>query len=157
VKDKVPSSYNGARRSAQPLGISLHMSETALAILRKVGSRIALIASVLFVLFAAQWLVFRCPLPFVASLWNRDSYDGTTFHTRYRIADGLELSGHLKGKARAEVLALLGPPPKTDKFPEHGLVYRLGPGRVWTSLDYEWLRVDFDSDGRVTTAEVVSD
>jgi len=133
------------------------MSDAALAILRKIGSRIVLIGSVLFVLFAAQWLVFRCPLPFVASLWSVDSYDGTTFNTRYRIADGLELSGRLEGKDRGEVLALLGPPPKTDKFPEHGLVYRLGPGRGWTSLDYEWLLVDFDSDGRVTTAEVVSD
>jgi hypothetical protein len=132
------------------------MSEAALATLRKVGSRIVLIASVLFVLFAAQWLVFRCPLPFVASLWNVDSYDGTTFDTRHRIAEGLELGGRLEGKARTEVLALLGPPPKTDKFPEHGLVYRLGPG-PWTSLDYEWLLVDFDSGGRVINAEVVSD
>jgi hypothetical protein len=133
------------------------MSEAALAILRKVGSRIVLIASVLFALFAAQWLVLRCPLPFVASLWNVDSYDGTMFDTRYRIADGLELSGRLTGKTRSEVLALLGPPPKTDKWPEHGLVYRLGPGRSFTSLDYEWLLVDFHSDGRVTNAEVVSD
>ena len=133
------------------------MSKEALAVLRKVGSRIFLIASMLFVLFAAQWLVFRCPLPFVASLWNVDSYEGNTFQTRYRIADGLEISGRLKGKVRTEVLALLGPPPKTDKFPEHGLVYRLGPGRGWTALDYEWLLVDFDSVGRVVNAEVVSD
>jgi hypothetical protein len=133
------------------------MSNAALAMLRKVASRVVLIASVLFALFAAQWLAFRCPLPFVAFLWNVDYHDGTTFHTRYRIADGLELGGRLGGMTRAEVLALLGPPPKTDKFPEHGLVYVLGPGRGWTSLDYEWLLVDFDSADRVINAEVVSD
>jgi hypothetical protein len=128
------------------------MSDTALGILRRVGSRIVLVTSVLFVL----WLVFRCPLPFVAFLWNVDYYDGTMFNTRYRIADGLELSGRLGGMNRTEVFAVLGPPPETDKFPEHGLVYKLGPGRGM-SLDYEWLLVDCDSDGRVANASVVSD
>jgi hypothetical protein len=132
------------------------MFETALSSLKKFGSRVLLIAVVLFAVFAVTWIVFRCPLPFVASLWHVD-YDGTMFNTRYRIADGLELSGRLGGKTRSEVLALLGPPPPTDKFGEHGLVYKLGPARSWTSLDYEWLLVDFDAAGRATKVDVVSD
>jgi len=123
-----------------------------LAILRKVGSRIVLIASVLFVLICAQWLVFRCPLPFVASLWHVDIH-GTTFNTRYRIADGLKLSGHLVGMTRPEVLALLGPPSPTDKWEDRGLVYVLEPA----ALDFDWLLVDFDSAGKVSKVEMMSD
>jgi hypothetical protein len=132
------------------------MSEGVLAILRKVGSRVALIASVLASIFFVVWLTFSCPLPFVASLWHVDIH-GTTFNSRYRVADGLEFSGRLDGMPKSEVLALLGPPPATDKWEEHGLVYVLGPGRSWASLDYEWLLIDFDSGGRVANVDVVSD
>jgi len=128
------------------------MSEQALASLRKIGSRVVLVAGVLFAATFAVWLVFRCPLPFVASLWHVDVH-GTTFNSRYRIADGLKLSGRLVGMTRPEVLALLGPPPPTDKWEDHGLVYVLEPA----ALDFEWLLVDFDSAGKVSSVEVVSD
>jgi hypothetical protein len=132
------------------------MNEAVLGSLRKVGSRLALVAGTLVGIAFVFWLVFSCPLPFVASLWH-SSLDGTTFNTRYRVADGLELTGRLNGKSRAEVLDLLGPPPPTDKFEDHGLVYVLGPERSWISLDYEWLLVDFDSAGRTAKVTVVSD
>jgi hypothetical protein len=132
------------------------MNEAVLGSLRKVGSRVALIAGTLASIAFVFWLIFSCPLPFVASLWHAN-LDGTTFNTRYRVADGLELTGRLKGKSRSEVLEMLGPPPPTDKFEGHGLVYVLGPERRWISLDYEWLLVDFDSAGRVSNAAVVSD
>jgi hypothetical protein len=132
------------------------MTERVSGILRKVGSRVALVAVILFVAIAIPWIVFRCPLPFVASLWNVDVH-GTTFNSRYRVADGLELSGRLDDMTRSQVLDFLGPPPATDKFQDHGLVYVLGPQRSWISLDYEWLLVDFDSAGRVSNVEVTSD
>jgi hypothetical protein len=132
------------------------MNEALLGSLRKVGSRAALVAGALVSIAFAFWLVFSCPLPFVASLWH-SSLDGTTFNTRYRVADGLELTGRLNGKTKAEVLELLGPPPPTDKFEDHDLVYVLGPERSWISLDYEWLLVDFDSTGRASSVTVVSD
>jgi hypothetical protein len=132
------------------------MNEAVLGSLRKVGSRLALVAGILVGIAFVFWLVFGCPLPFVASLWH-SSLDGTTFNTRYRVADGLELTGRLNGKSRAEVLDLLGLPPPTDKFEDHGLVYVLGPERSWISLDYEWLLVDFDSSGRTSNVTVVSD
>ena len=131
--------------------------ESALATLKNVGSALGKFLGVIVLIFAAQWLVFRCPLPFIAPLWNVVSYDESFLHTRYRVADGLELSGKLDGKNRAEVLALLGPPPPTNKFSEYGLVYRLGPGRSWASLDFEWLVIDFNSAGRVAGAKVVYD
>src|SRR5688500_15217818 len=132
------------------------MSDRVLAILRKAGSRVVLIASVLASIFLVIWLTFGCPLPFIAPLWHVDVH-GTAFNTRYRIADGFVLSGRLNGMSRPEVLAFLGPPPPTDKWEDHGLVYVLGPGRSWASLDYEWLLVDFDSAGRVANVDVVSD
>jgi hypothetical protein len=132
------------------------MTEAVLGSLRKVGSRVTLVAVTLASIAFAIWLIFSCPLPFVASLWHV-SLDGTTFNSRYRVADGLELTGRLSGMSKSDVLSLLGPPPPTDKFGNHGLVYVLGPERSWISLDYEWLLVDFDSTGRVSTVTVVSD
>lgn len=132
------------------------MTEAVLGSLRKAGSRVALVAGILAAIALGFWLLFSCPLPFAASLWHV-GLDGTTFNTRYRVADGLELTGRLKGMSRSEVLGLLGPPPPTDKFEDHGLVYVLGPERSWISLDYEWLLVEFDSTGRVSGAAVVSD
>jgi hypothetical protein len=132
------------------------MTEAVLGSLRRVGSRVALVAGALVGIAFVLWLGFRCPLPFVASLWHV-SLDGTTFNTRYRVADGLEFTGRLMGMTRSEVLGLLGPPPPTDKFEDHGLVYVLGPERGWISLDYEWLLVDFDPAGRASTVRVVSD
>jgi hypothetical protein len=132
------------------------MNEVVLGSLRTAGSRVALVAGILVGIALTLWLTFRCPLPYAASLWHVD-LDGTTFNTRYRVADGLELSGRLKGMTKAEVTGLLGPPPPTDKFDEHDLVYVLGPERSWISLDYEWLLVDFDSTGRVLDVTVVSD
>jgi hypothetical protein len=132
------------------------MTEAVLGSLRKVGSRVGLAAGVVAGIAFVFWLLFSCPLPFAASLWHV-SLDGNTLNTRYRVADGLELSGRLKGMTRSEILGLLGKPPPTDKFDDHGLVYVLGPERGWISLDYEWLLVDFDSTGRASIVTVVSD
>jgi hypothetical protein len=132
------------------------MNQAVLGSLRKAGSRVALVAGTLAGIALVVWLTFSCPLPLLASLWHV-GFDGTTFNTRYRVADGLELTGRLNGMTKSEVLELLGPPPPTDKFDDHGLVYVLGPERGSISLDYEWLLVDFDSAGRVSMTTVVSD
>ena len=106
---------------------------------------------------AAYWLVFSAPLPFVASWWDVGAERGTTFKTRYRIADRLATSGRLDDLNRQEVIALLGEPTNTDKWREHGLVYVLGPERSLIGLDYEWLLIDFDLSGMVSKVEVTSD
>lgn len=133
------------------------MTEQTLAIEAKRGSRAALIVGSLFFAAAIYWVVFRCPLPFVASWWNVDAERGTTLQTRYRIADRLTSSGKLNDMTEPEVVALLGPPTETDKFRDHRLIYVLGPERGFVRIDYEWLAIDFDSDGKVASVAVVSD
>jgi len=103
------------------------------------------------------WAVFRCPLPFVASWWNVDAEQGTTLQTRYRVADRLASSGRLNGLTQAEVVALLGASTDTEKFKNHRLIYVLGPERGFIRIDYEWLAIDFDSAGQVSSVAVVSD
>jgi len=115
--------------------------------------RLALLAAAVVVLVV---VAFYAPLPFVPSLWNV-STNGTTFQTRYRIADHLASSGRLIGMTQSEVIDLLGPPTDTDKFRDHSLVYVLGPERGFVGIDYEWLLVDTGPDGRVQAAAVTSD
>ena len=132
------------------------MSAAVSGSLRREGSKAVLIGAVIAGGALVLWLAFRCPLPFASALWQV-GLEGNMFNTRYRVADGLELTGRLKGMTRAEVVGLLGPPPPTDKYEDHGLVYVLGPERGIISIDYEWLLVDFDSAGKVMATAVVSD
>jgi hypothetical protein len=108
--------------------------------------------------FAAYWLVFMSPLPFSASWWDVDTEKGTTFKTRYRVADRLAASGRLDDMTREEVIALLGAP-VTDvtRLGKHDLIYVLGPERGLISVDYEWLLIDLDPLGKVAKVEVASD
>jgi outer membrane protein assembly factor BamE (lipoprotein component of BamABCDE complex) len=133
------------------------MTEAVLATPRKRRSRAIWIAGVLAAAAVLSWAILFSPLPFVASWWNVDFKRGTTLETRYRVADGLASSGRLRGMVRSEVLALLGTPPETDKFQNHGLVYVLGPERGLMSIDYEWLLVDFDWAGKGSSVAVVTD
>src|SRR6186997_201595 len=132
------------------------MVETTLAVPRKRGSRVLLAVGGL-ALAAAYWVVFHCPLPFVASWWNVDAEQGTTLQTRYRVADRLTSSGRLNGMTQTEVVELLGAPADTDKFKDHRLIYVLGPERGFIRIDYEWLAIDFDTAGKVSNVAVVRD
>ena len=133
------------------------MSDATLALPRKRSSKALLIVGGLILAAACYWVVFRCPLPFVASWWNVDAERGTALQTRYRVADRLASSERLKGMTRAEVVALLGVPTETDKFRDRGLIYVLGPERGFIRIDYEWLAIDFDSDSKVSNVAVVRD
>jgi hypothetical protein len=133
------------------------MLEATLASSGKRRPRALVVVGALVLAAVAYWVILRCPLPFVASWWNVDTDEGTPLRTRYRIADWFALSGSLSGMSRTEVVALLGPPAETDKFRDHSLIYVLGPERGLFSIDYEWLAVDLDSAGRVSTATVVRD
>jgi outer membrane protein assembly factor BamE (lipoprotein component of BamABCDE complex) len=93
----------------------------------------------------------------VASWWNVDVDEGTSLQTRYRIADYLALTSRLKDMTRSEVVALLGQPADADKFRSHSMMYVLGPERGLFRIDYEWLAIDLDPTGRVTSVAVVRD
>jgi len=133
------------------------MDQTALATPRKRRSLALLVVGILVAAIAGYWVVYRCPLPFVASWWNVDSVEGTTLQTRYRVADYLALTGRLQGMTRPEVVALLGQPADTDKFRRHSMTYVLGPERGLFRIDDEWLAIDLDPSGKVSSVAVVRD
>jgi outer membrane protein assembly factor BamE (lipoprotein component of BamABCDE complex) len=64
------------------------------------------------------------------------------------MADDLVRTRRLDGMTRAQVIALLGEPPKTPYFKDYDLVYLLGPERGSLRIDSEWLVVKFGRDGR---------
>jgi hypothetical protein len=110
------------------------------------------------VLIATYWVVFMSPLPFSASWWDVDAEQGTFLKSRYRIADQLAASGRLLDMTRDEVIGLLGAPvTDVDRLGKHGLIYVLGPERGLVRIDYEWLLIDFDLNGRVSNVEVTTD
>lgn len=123
---------------------------------RNLWARGLVIVGAVAVPVATYWVLFCCPLPFIASWWNADSDHETTFRTRYRVADGLASSGRLTGWTRSEVLSLLGPPTETDKSRDHGWIYVLGPERGSIGIDYECLAIDFDAAGVVSHVAVVT-
>jgi hypothetical protein len=90
--------------------------------------------------------------------WWRAGYAATGAEpVRLRMVDDLLQRRLLDGKTRAEVIALLGPPPETAYFREYDLVYWLGPERSIFSIDSEWLGIRLGPDGRVAEAVLLRD
>ena len=86
------------------------------------------------------------------------SADPSRTNTRTRMVDDLLRSGQLKGKSRAEVMALLGQPrPVPGYFERSDLVYRVGPERGFISIDSEWLVLQFDRSSNVVGVKIVTD
>ena len=73
------------------------------------------------------------------------------------MVDDLRERHRLRGRTRADVVALLGEPRPTSYFREYDLVYWLGPERSPISVDSEWLALRLDSTGRVTEERLVTD
>ena len=63
----------------------------------------------------------------------------------------------LRGRTRAQVVELLGEPPKTEYFNDFDLVYWLGPERGIMSIDSEWLVMKLDQNGLVIERRLVTD
>jgi hypothetical protein len=104
------------------------------------------------------WLVWSAPVPFVSSWWrSSDITTGGPLHLRQRMADWLVLTKGLDGMFAADVVKLLGNPPRTDKFRGAGLVYALGRERGFVSIDFEWLVLTIGKAGTVENAAVVTD
>jgi hypothetical protein len=77
--------------------------------------------------------------------------------TRLRMVDDLVESKRLDGLPRADVVSLLGPADRTDKWSDWDLVYWLGPERGFIRIDSEWLVLRFNESGRVREYRVVRD
>ena len=73
------------------------------------------------------------------------------------MVDDLLERYELRGMTRAEVVALIGEPPKSDFFRSYDLVYWLGPERGLIGIDSEWLVMKLDANRRVTSVELVTD
>src|SRR4051812_3085551 len=112
-------------------------------------------AIVIFVGAPAAWKVRNPGRTFDPVAWRDDAEKGNG--ARLDMADRLIARGTLFGKTRAEVVAMLGEPPKTGYFSDWDLVYWLGPERGFIRIDSEWLVLKLGPDGRVTEYRLVRD
>ena len=123
------------------------------------------IASIVIVLAVSGWFFIRSLSPmsrcnehrFTTQLWRDSVASFGPKAVRGCIVDDLIRSERLHGRSRAEIVALLGEPPKTDYFRDYDLVYWLGPERGLMSIDSEWLVMRLDSAGRVSEYRLVTD
>jgi hypothetical protein len=117
------------------------------------------------VLVVSAWLFLRSVSPlsrcderrFTAAAWHDTVAAFGPRAVRGCIVDDFLRSHRLYGRSRAEIVALLGQPPKTDYFREYDLVYWLGPERSLMSIDSEWLVFRLDTSGRVAQYGLVTD
>lgn len=72
------------------------------------------------------------------------------------MVDDLLEKHELRGMTRADVMALIGEPPRNDLFPEYDLVYWLGPERGLIGTDSEFLVMKLDANKRVTSVELIT-
>ncbi|HEX8242360.1 MAG TPA: hypothetical protein VF541_02645 [Longimicrobium sp.] len=126
-------------------------------------------ATALGAVYAALWMAFSAferSLPesrcrgherFSAAVWRDTVQAYAELAPRGCMVDDLLASRDLHGLTRAEVVALLGTPPKTGYFREYDLVYWLGPERGPSSIDSEWLVLRLDAAGRVAEYRLVTD
>ena len=96
--------------------------------------------------------------PFDPAAWRASTPpDRAADDARLYMVEDLITSRALMGRTRAEVLALLGPARPTRYFRHYQLVYWVGPERRFLArdgLDYRWLAIHFDFDGRVSEVDV---
>jgi SmpA / OmlA family len=96
-------------------------------------------------------------IPFDSASWKSSLGKDDNNHLRLRMVDDLLKRHSLLGMTRARIADLLGEPPSTNYFSDYQFVYWLGPERGFMSIDSEWLAIRFDSQDRVTHADVVRD
>ena len=70
------------------------------------------------------------------------------------MVDDLLGAHELRGMTRAQVVALIGEPDRSDLFPEFDMVYWLGPQRGLIGIDSEYLVLKLDKQDRVTSSEL---
>ena len=114
-------------------------------------SLIAVVAGI--VLFARQ----AQNVPFDSEVWKvaveNNPQDGTA---RRQMIDSLLASNKLLDLSQSKVIQLLGRPERTS---ESGAAfnYYLGNERGYISIDSEWLRLEFDAEGRVSDIRIAVD
>ena len=89
--------------------------------------------------------------------WSDSTLVDSRTAPRDCMVDDLLERHSLVGRTRAEVVSLLGEPPKTNYFDEYDLVYWLGPERSWLAIDSIWLVMRIGPDGTIAEARLVTD
>ena len=112
-----------------------------------------IVAAIALVAAVVVWALWPVGREFDRAVWLDEKQEGP----RLKMADRIVSRRMLDGKARAEVVAMLGEPPKTGYFSDWNLVYWLGPERGFISIDSEWLVVRFDAHERVSDCRIVRD
>jgi hypothetical protein len=112
-------------------------------------------AIVILVAAPVAWKLRNPGRAFEPVVWQDDADKGNG--PRLDMADRLIARGTLFGKTRAEVVEMLGEPPKTGYFSDWDLVYWLGPERGYFRIDSEWLLLKLGPDERVTDYRLVRD
>lgn len=130
---------------------------------------VGLIGVAIIVSGAAVWIAYRTArgnlsesrcdghTRFVRNEWMDTSLAYSRLAVRGCMVDDLLERYELRGMTRAEVVALIGEPPKSDYFRSYDLVYWLGPERGLIGIDSEWLVMKLDANKRVTSVELVTD
>lgn len=105
-----------------------------------------------------EWQRCRGHRTFDPAAWNDPAQSLEPPYLRSCMVDDLLAQGLLLQKTEAEVLALLGPPePPEHGFNDYDLVFVVGPERSFISIDYEWLLLNLDDQGRVAEALLMTD
>ena len=91
--------------------------------------------------------------PFDSSRWQRADL---TTRTRAAMVRDLLKRHPLEGQPQDAILALLGAPTPTDKWPASEMVYVLGPDRG-IGIDHEWLLIELDANQVVVAHSIVQD
>ena len=115
------------------------------------------IAIVIAVVAWCIYLMFKTPLPFNKSRWDKRCSGIHPLKLPHRMADRLVGSDVLIGKSAAEVITLLDEPKPSGYFKSYDFAYCLGPQRGFFPMDNEWLVLKLDENGEVFEAAVVSD
>ncbi len=121
---------------------------------RTVGCLAAVVVVLLGCGAGLGWMSGYLPVQrFDSNSWKNPPTD----QTRIRMISALLLTHDLNGMTRAEVIDLLGQPPRSSYFRDWDFVYRLGLERSLVGLDSEWLVLRFGPDGRVSAWALVRD
>jgi hypothetical protein len=105
-----------------------------------------------------EWQRCRGHRDFDPAVWNDPTRSLEPPYLRSCMVDDLLAQGLLLQKTEAEVITLLGTPePPEHGFNDYDLVFVLGPERGFISIDYEWLLLNLDDQGRVKEALLMTD
>lgn len=104
-----------------------------------------------------EWQRCRGHRAFDPTVWIDPAPSLAPPYLRSCMVDDLLAQDRLTHKTQAEVIALLGNPDDSPGFVEYDLVYVVGPERSFISIDYEWLLLTLDDQGRVETARLMTD